>query len=62
MSVRTEADSQLDTARDDVHSALKALGKILVEQCWGHDDYKAEFRAKMVEAHGLLLQVQEKLR
>lgn len=62
MSVRTTADEKLDAAREAVQTALVALSDIIVDECYGHDEYKPEFRQQLGEAFGALLAVRGKLK
>lgn len=57
----TQADKELDAARAAVQDALQCLGKILVEKCEGHADYKPEFIAALQESIPLLFQVERKI-
>jgi hypothetical protein len=62
MSVRTEADDQLDRTREHVLGAIMALNKILIEECWGHDEYNEAFRNDIQDANIKLLEVRKLLR
>ncbi len=61
MSVRTTADEKIDEARDSINKALKALNEIVVNECWGHDEFNKAFTKKMLEAHAMLIEVRSKL-
>jgi len=39
MSVNTEATEHIEKAKEDVQSAIMHLGKIVIDQCWGADDF-----------------------
>lgn len=43
MSVQTTADDARDKAREHVTEAIKELSKILIDECWGHDDYSQDY-------------------
>lgn len=61
MGLRTTADEKLDEAREATDQALKALNEIVVNECWGHDEYKKEFTQQIHEAHFMLIQIRTKL-
>jgi hypothetical protein len=60
--MRTEADDQLDLAREHVQESLRALTNIVVLDCSGSDEYSDAFRARMIEAHDLILKVKALLK
>lgn len=62
MSVITEADEHLDSAKEHVKLALQDLSKILIDGCLGHDEYKLSYKDKMREAMIDLMKVQDMLR
>lgn len=59
--METEADSKLRVARENVRSALLALNAIVVEQCWGHDEFSAERIKAIKEAHLDLIRIRDNL-
>jgi hypothetical protein len=61
MSVHTEADERLDKARERIAAAVKNFGAIIVDQCWCHDEYRAEVRAKTDEAFMTLMRLRGEL-
>lgn len=61
MSVITEADRKLTEARQAIRVALKAINEIVVEECWGHDQWNEEFTSKVQEAHSILIKLRRKL-
>ncbi len=62
MSVQTTADEHRDAARENVRDAIRNLSQIVVEQCWGHDEYRAGYRTALSESFQELIAIQEKLR
>lgn len=51
MSVETEADRVLDTARSHISDAIHNLDSILhSNDMWGADEFSGEFRSKMEKA------------
>lgn len=61
MGVVTDADEKIDEARDSSDKALKALNEIVVNECFGHDDYNDEFTQKIHKAHSMLIQIRKLL-
>jgi len=61
MSVYTEADVSLDLADERIQKAIEALGEIVVNKCWGADDFNEQYKDDIVEAFNLLLQARKKL-
>jgi hypothetical protein len=59
MGAYTEADRHLDGALTDVRSAIKHLGSIIIDECWGADHLTHEYREELQEALGLLIQVRK---
>lgn len=62
MSVRTTADEKLDEARDAVKIALKALTEIVIEDCWGHDEFSTSRFASIEASYQELLVIWMRLR
>ncbi len=61
MSVTTTADERLDDAKRGIREAVLSLNEILVGECWGHDQWNEEYRAKMREAYAALLRLRDQL-
>ena len=61
MSVTTTADEQLENAKENIQSAIKNLSEIVVDQCWGADEYKREFRDKLRKTHFELLELRDRI-
>lgn len=50
MSVSTTADEALDKADENIREAISCLNKIVVERCWGHDEYREEYAQAIHES------------
>jgi hypothetical protein len=50
MGVITRADECLDEAREHIRKAIKCLSEIVVDECWGHDEFRPEFSAAIETA------------
>jgi hypothetical protein len=61
MSVTTTADEKLESARDHVHQALTDLSAICIDQCWGHDEFRKEFRGEIQQAFFKLVEIRKML-
>jgi len=61
MSVRTTADEQLDSAKKDIRTAIQSISDIIINQCWGWDEYSGESQENMREVLNDLLKVKTKL-
>lgn len=61
MSVRTTADDRLDKASDCMGDAIKALGDIVIEKCWGHDEYRQEYEDTIRSVYIQLVELRAKL-
>ena len=55
MGVKTRADECLDELNEGLTQAINALDEIVVQQCWGHDEFKPDFQAKLVGAFNNLI-------
>lgn len=62
MSVTTRADEHLATVKENTHASVLALSEILINECWGHDEFNEDAKKNMEEAFDLLRKVRELLR
>jgi len=61
MSVHTEADDALSDAQHHIHEATRKLSRIVVDLCYGHDEYTKEKRAEINAAFLTLIKLRETL-
>lgn len=61
MSVRTTADERLDQADQNMKEAVKALSDIIVGECWGHDQFRADYTDTIHEVFNGLVKLRKKL-
>ena len=61
MSVTTEADNQLNFAKEEIKNAIQSLSKIVVNECWGTDDYHPDYRKVMRNSLSELMDIREAL-
>lgn len=59
MSVQTRADDKRDSARQHIADAVQDLAEIFVDECWGHDDYRKEYRANLKEIWLKLMEMKD---
>lgn len=53
----TDADDLKDSAKIDIKSAISSLNKIVVDGCWGSNDFTDEYRKKLSDALGDLIRI-----
>ena len=61
MSVQSEADRNLDEAKEHIRAAIRALGEIVVNECPGHADYIVDYQSTLGDALHELLKIRDKL-
>ena len=61
MSVRTTADEQLDLAKEDIQTALAHLSQIIVDRCWGWDEFTKEYREAIAQSLTDLIAIRDRL-
>lgn len=49
MSVNTDADDKLDSIRKHLDSAIKGMRNLIIDEPWGWDEYKEEYRNNLEE-------------
>lgn len=59
VSVQTTADEELENTRESVRSAIKSLSRILVDECWGHEEFNPEFTFKLKAAFTQLMEIKK---
>lgn len=61
MGVVTTADERLKAAKRSLQETIASLSDIVVQKCWGHDEYTPEYRQTLNETFRDLLEVQERI-
>lgn len=59
MSVSTRADENLDAVRKHIEEATKLLSEIVVDQCWGHDEFSPEYKKKIKDLFLYFLELKD---
>ena len=60
MSVRTTADEKVAEAKEHVDKALRALNEVIVLRCWGHEEYRPEYREALKDSFEDLLVIRDR--
>ncbi len=61
MSVKTAAQENVDSTIKNVNDAISDLNKIVVEQCWGTDEFKDTFRNDLKQSFHELIEIRDRL-
>ena len=61
MSVTTTADEKLKSAREHIRSAVSDLGNIVIEKCWGSDDFTDIAQKRIKDIFIKLLDIRNEL-
>jgi len=59
--MHTEADEKLDSAAEHLKAAYKDISEVVVDKCWGTDEYTSEYLETTEEVMITLLSLQRKL-
>ena len=59
MSVQTDADNEYAIASEAVTTAIKALAKIVIDECWGSDTFN---HSHVAETMNQLLAIKDRLK
>ena len=61
MSVTTTADERLNSASEHIKAAALDLSAIVLDECWGYDDYRVDYTAEIHSALNTLIMLKAKL-
>lgn len=61
MSVRTDADDYLESAKNNLNGAYQNLLQFLNEDCWGNSNYNDEYKQKIHEITLELFKLKNKI-
>ena len=61
MSVQTEADERLESARKHVHAAIQDLARIVVDECHGFDGFMPGLTETMTDSMTDLMNIKRHL-
>ena len=62
MSVNTSADEHRDAAVTNVGNAIQNLTEIVINECWGYDDYGSDYRDVLRKTLMDLIEIRDRLR
>lgn len=61
MSVNTTADYNLESTKDHIKNAIRTLGAIVVDECYGHKDFKQDYEEVLQQSYFNLIKIQKQL-
>lgn len=61
MSVHTEANTRRDQAIESVKGAISSLSAIVIDQCWGTQDFGPDYRKDLAVSLMELIAIRERL-
>lgn len=61
MSVKSAAQENVESAVRDINSAITNLAKVVVDQCWGTDDFKDIFKADLKQSFHELIEIRDRI-
>lgn len=61
MSVATTADKNRDKAKREIEQAISNLAEIVVNQCWGWDEYHPRYFKALRKSLDELLDIRDRL-
>ena len=61
MSVTTRADEELVEIRAGVESIIKRLSEIVIDRCWGWDDFSPSYQRQLRENLNTFLDLRDEL-
>jgi hypothetical protein len=61
MSVTTTADERLSSAQEHLRAAGTDLAAIVIDECWGYDDYTLDYKTAIRQALNNIIELKGKL-
>jgi replicative superfamily II helicase len=61
MGVVTTADEKLNSASEHIKAAAQDLSVIVLDECWGCEDYRADYTTEIHSALNTLIMLKAKL-
>lgn len=61
MGVYTTADERLDSAASHIKDAIKDLSTIVIDECWGFDEYNSSYKDEIYDAMQKLIALKKQL-
>jgi hypothetical protein len=61
MGVTTTADERLESAQDHLRAAGIDLAAIVIDECWGYDDYSPDYKIAIRQALNTIMELKGKL-
>ena len=61
MSVVTTADEKLSSVKEHLRLALEDLSEIVIQKCWGYDEFNRQYQRILHECFTELVNVRSRL-
>ena len=61
MGVHTTADEHRDAALDKIQGSIRAISEIVINNCWGSEDYGADYRLALKKSLMELIEIRDRL-
>lgn len=59
--MRTTADEKLHSAKEHIKDAIKCLSEIVVDECYGHDEYDESWKREFYDSLKDLISIKKRL-
>ena len=61
MSTETRADIVLEEAKTNIQFAIEKLSEIVINKCYGYDEFNVDYRTKIATSFNVLLSIRDNL-
>jgi len=61
MSVNTTADDRVEKAKEHIEEAVKELSEIIVDKCYGSDEFSVEYTSTLICTFNKLVRMRRDL-
>lgn len=61
MGIQTTADDHRDAALNNIQEAIRNISKIVIEECWGLEEYKKEYQETLSDVLSELIKMRGRL-
>ena len=61
MSTETRADIVLEEAKTNIQFAIEKLSEIVINKCYGYDEFSVDYRNKIATSFNVLLSIRDNL-